>query len=322
MSSYCSYCYAKDVPLQTCAQCHKRKYCSRECQKKDWNSGQNHKYFCCKAGEFNLDFEIKPSPGRGMGMFALRDFSKNEYIIAERPLLENTGRQWNTSEYSMLKDSEKQAFQDLSGETMFEKYQRNKFGGNFKIFALISRVNHDCIGNTFYIPLRGSMVLVAKRDIKAGEEILFAYIHMVYRLPEQRRIALRREFGFDCNLQCSLCSNPDLDERAKELSLKQQQYLLHVKDCCDGKCNTDMNMMLRTVREIRELHNELNVNQSARVQFLNQVSVYCMISKNVKVARELLEESLDIAILCMNGDMDAPAVSQVHSTISYEWCRP
>lgn len=64
MSFCCSYCYAKDVPLQTCARCHKRKYCSRECQAKDWNSGQNHKYYCCKAGEFNLDFEIKPSPGR------------------------------------------------------------------------------------------------------------------------------------------------------------------------------------------------------------------------------------------------------------------
>ncbi|KAK8806600.1 hypothetical protein WA588_003164 [Blastocystis sp. NMH] len=41
----CAYCF-KRTKLLRCSKCQKTKYCSRECQKKDW---LNHKIVCCKT---------------------------------------------------------------------------------------------------------------------------------------------------------------------------------------------------------------------------------------------------------------------------------
>lgn len=183
----CAFCYAKDVPLKACSKCNKRMHCSRTCQIKDWKTGQNHKYFCGKTGELNHDFEIKATVDKGLGMFALRDFSKNEFIIAERPLLSKTGKEWNPFEYTMLKDSEKEAFKNLAGNSLVHKYDSNKFGGNYEIYALISRINHDCIGNASYIRHRGAMVDIAKRNIKAAEEITHAYVHITALLTREEQ---------------------------------------------------------------------------------------------------------------------------------------
>jgi len=288
-------------------------YCSRECQKADWTTeGQCHKFYCCKAGELGHCIEIKPSKGKGLGLFAKRDFAKNDIIIAERALLSDTGREWNPYEFSRLKKSEQEAFCSLSGDTMYDKYEYNKFGGNYEIHIHISRINHDCIGNSSYIPHRGAEAVVAKRDIKAGEEITFAYVHMLYMTPEKRRNQLRKKYGFECKLQCSLCSNPDLDKRAEALSLKQHRYLTYVHEFCNGRHKMDINYVMEMASEIRKMHDELNVHQSPRIQFLNQLSVCCMICKKVKVARRLLNESMAIAVPFMSGDMEAPAVREVN----------
>jgi hypothetical protein len=87
--TFCAHCYLPSTStstLSTCGKCRKRLFCSRECQSKDWRTG--HKLYCGVAGEIDVDFEIRDAGGDvGLGVFALRDFEKNEKIIVERPLL-------------------------------------------------------------------------------------------------------------------------------------------------------------------------------------------------------------------------------------------
>ena len=77
----CAYCYVKKEPrgsteLHNCEKCSKRLYCSKECQSADWTSGHSH--WCGTAGELNYDYEIRSSAGRGLGVFALRSFERND----------------------------------------------------------------------------------------------------------------------------------------------------------------------------------------------------------------------------------------------------
>jgi len=42
---HCAFCLQKNAK-QLCGGCHKRAYCSKECQTKDWKgTGQNHKFW-------------------------------------------------------------------------------------------------------------------------------------------------------------------------------------------------------------------------------------------------------------------------------------
>ena len=71
--------------MHSCDKCSKRLYCSKECQAADWAAG--HEHWCGTAGELNHDYEIRPSMGRGLGVFALRSFERNDRIMVERPVV-------------------------------------------------------------------------------------------------------------------------------------------------------------------------------------------------------------------------------------------
>ena len=43
---HCAYCLKEFAGSLTCGQCHRRAYCSKDCQRKDWSpsgDGQGHK---------------------------------------------------------------------------------------------------------------------------------------------------------------------------------------------------------------------------------------------------------------------------------------
>jgi hypothetical protein len=83
----CAFCYAPAKKLLVCGRCLKRRYCSKDCQSSDWKEA-SHKYFCGKAGEIGIDYDIRPTEdGRGLGVFTRRSFEKNDIIMAERPII-------------------------------------------------------------------------------------------------------------------------------------------------------------------------------------------------------------------------------------------
>ena len=58
-NSTCAFCFIEGCDFKKCGKCHKRHYCTKNCQTLDWKSGHNK--WCGKAGEINYDFEIKPT---------------------------------------------------------------------------------------------------------------------------------------------------------------------------------------------------------------------------------------------------------------------
>uniref|UniRef100_A0A6A7G741 Uncharacterized protein n=1 Tax=Hirondellea gigas TaxID=1518452 RepID=A0A6A7G741_9CRUS len=220
---FCSRCYKPGVSLMKCGKCQSRLYCSRECQRLDWKRA-SHKSWCKASGEINVDFEIRNAPGKGVGIFALRTFKRGEKIMVERPILYSRsglvpvdadvapGAQWAV-DLLLPRDGSLQ-----------DKFDRNAMScaedqGASGLFITMSRVNHDCVGNTLhhYVDSQGVKILVASHEILAGDEITFSYTDIV----RGRRTFLAQKFDFSCG--CLACTDPSIGNlllRAKELDQK------------------------------------------------------------------------------------------------------
>ena len=84
---HCSFCLQICYPAKVCSKCHKRAYCSRECQVADWkpqDKGQGHKTWCqYECGEEDVNWEVVPVPGIGLGIVARRTIPAVYRIIDE-----------------------------------------------------------------------------------------------------------------------------------------------------------------------------------------------------------------------------------------------
>eukprot|EP00919_Chromeraceae_sp_WS-2016_P015014 GHVR01035327.1.p1 GENE.GHVR01035327.1~~GHVR01035327.1.p1 ORF type:complete len:335 (+),score=52.86 GHVR01035327.1:42-1046(+) len=201
---FCAYCYKQDPSLSLCAKCGKRRFCSKQCQESDWSTG--HKHWCGVSGEIGFDYEVRESPGKGLGVFVLRQFLKNEKIMMERPLMRSVG--------DSLTSSGKHAVNKLLpiGGSIREKYSLNAMSLSFDssesgLCVTMSRVNHDCKGNCdhYYSYRLGVKILVARRAIMEGEELNFTYCGDtgVRDTHSIRKKKLQRKFGFTCD--CYVC---------------------------------------------------------------------------------------------------------------------
>jgi hypothetical protein len=201
---FCSYCYKQvevEKRLGLCARCHKRSYCSKECQTADWKGG--HKHWCEIAGEIGFDFKIKGAGNKGLGLFAMRKFERGEKVMAERPVT------LNDTEHSTIR-SAVMNLAPANWESLLKKFAINAIGcgdgfTGQRVCITMSRVNHHCVGNTmhWFVPEHGVIILVASRTIQAGEEITFAYVDFLAH--PQPTGALR--YSWDIHCQCEFCTD-------------------------------------------------------------------------------------------------------------------
>lgn len=209
-------CGGADTAASTvCKRCGKRAYCSEACRETDWGAG--HSLWCGKAGELDVDFEVRDMPGKGKGLVALRPFSAFEAIMVERPLLLTPGTE-------TLGPAATAALLALcpEGGTLAEKCTVNRMscakpaqGGGAcaaerrnGVFATMARCNHSCLPNAehHYDADTGIKRLTATTSIAAGEEICIFYVDP-QRVPSSaRRQKLRACYGFDCT--CRACRDP------------------------------------------------------------------------------------------------------------------
>ena len=76
-------------------------------------------------------------------------------------------------------------------------------GSGTALYATASLLNHDCNPNLdVHMSRGGQIAFVARRDIKADEELSITYIDANLETPERLR-ALRHGYGFDC--KCERC---------------------------------------------------------------------------------------------------------------------
>lgn len=200
--TYCGYCYANGA-LSLCGKCRKRSYCSKECQTSDWKAG--HKHWCGVAGELGHDFEIRDTgiAGKGLGLFALREFRRNDKILAERPVMR--------SETEVVDNPHiHRAIMDLAPIEAVDiaiKYRINSMlctivnaDDKHGLFVNLSRANNHCLGNSFhcYVERHDVKLLIATTDIAAGEEVTFPYTDSSFESKQ----TLQSVWGFECNCSC------------------------------------------------------------------------------------------------------------------------
>jgi hypothetical protein len=148
---HCAFCLTSisGPKIQLCGKCKRRAYCSKACQKLDWSrkngqaQGQGHKNWCgLEYGEEDIDFEVAPVPGKGLGLIAKRSFPIKFRILVEGPCSE---------EHPALQD-----LMPLNGNLQ-DKIQLNRLGcgdGDSLEFALclrLARANHSCAPNAAHI---------------------------------------------------------------------------------------------------------------------------------------------------------------------------
>jgi hypothetical protein len=312
----CAFCYAPAKKPLLCGQCHKRRYCSKDCQRSDWKEA-SHKHFCRKAGEIGIDYDVRPTEdGRGLGVFARRSFKKNEMIMAERPIIKvNDGTFHNNSlpNWDQVPPSARPAIRALLpiDGSIQQKLETNGMActdisdhvQETGLFVTMSRVNHSCLGNTqhTYTENRRAKILVASRDIEEGEEITFSY--QPSKKTDERKAILLVNYGFVC--QCAACTtNPEIEAmlmRSMELDKEIMQ--------CGSMGQIDL--AIRKGKALLQIYDELNVSS-----WLYQRTYYDLFQVAIK-KRKYLKVGLEY---CTSGRPTKPLLPLPRTRITSLFC--
>lgn len=144
-------------------------------------------------------WEMKLSPGKGRGLFALEDIQKGTHILVEAPLLAVNppalvpGMGYSLSamaadvehEYSRLSPEQQEEYlscheQRLEGDSQSESgrlmaiLRSNAYNlqdGRVAIYPKVALINHSCQPNVLNADNDGTRVIVATRNIEKGEEV-------------------------------------------------------------------------------------------------------------------------------------------------------
>jgi hypothetical protein len=171
--------------------------------------------WCGKSGELSHDYEIRQTMDnvnnkKGLGTFALRSFKPNEKIMVERAIVESSNILDKSCHSIETINAINKLMPNDETSTMLDKYKMNAIGcGDNEpsgLFITMSRVNHDCIGNSehYYSNHVGVKILVATCEIKAGDEITFSYRNQ--ETSQMRAKMLKSFYNFVC--QCEGCCGP------------------------------------------------------------------------------------------------------------------
>ena len=312
---FCAFCYAEAEKLLTCAKCKKRKFCSKDCQKADWTTG--HRLYCGIAGEIGHDFEIrKVNDDVGMGVFALRDFAKNEKILAERPLLKWQSCHLMSFSLSKVPESARKTVAALlpTQGSLNEKMLRNGMactdddvGGETGLFVSMSRINHECMPNSdhYFLHHRGVKILVASRSIRKGEQVTISYTPK-YKPRDARRAHLAHNYRFQCN--CSVCNDPTLEQKLNRAH-EMDESILHLGSA--GKAEA----ALRKGRLLIQIYDELSFSSWLYHRtYYDLFQVAIIRNRSVREGRKYIRLAYESA-LAYTSDKQDPSVKQMQGFV-------
>ncbi|MCJ1239947.1 hypothetical protein MMC14_007946, partial [Varicellaria rhodocarpa] len=196
--------------------------------------------------------EIRPTPNKGLGMFASRSIERGERILCERPLFKPSRLPALLKElhdiFFNLSDEDQRSYLQLHaaqiqidraaddvGTTVPEEVRErlrevlailrtnaihlnSETGtdpGTGGVFRIASRINHSCCPNTLFIwnSRIGCLTVQAIKAIPIDEEITIAYVETVFnRHYRQQRL---ERYGFIC--ACSACDETSTIGKASKI---------------------------------------------------------------------------------------------------------
>ncbi|KAE9381539.1 hypothetical protein N431DRAFT_476350 [Stipitochalara longipes BDJ] len=136
-------------------------------------------------------WEIKPSPGKGLGVFATQNIKKGTAIFQEMPLIQG-GPYWLQKEaaFMLLPAGKQRDFMALCKRVGHD---------NARVYKIASRINHACFANTSQtFTTAGNIVISSIEDIKKSEKLTIDYIGVSNFAVSFRRAALQFQYGFRC----------------------------------------------------------------------------------------------------------------------------
>ena len=190
------------------------------------------------------DYEIRPSPDKGLGAFAVKEIPSGSLILAESPTIilmqEPLSIRDADIEAALLTLSpfQRDSFHTLSAPpTQYESELQRKFLGNSMspsaipgstcLCLRIARFNHSCRPNSemAWNPFTRTFDLYAIRTIERGEEILWNYVPGSNYMPKSyRQFVQFLNWRFVCN--CEFCEGMTAEWRIRNDRTRERMYLL------------------------------------------------------------------------------------------------
>jgi len=181
---------------------------------------------------------VAPSPGKGLGVFAVHKLETGSIIMREAPIIKikpphhNPGKGYPTAiiselvntEYNLLSRDQQIEVRSLTyyispaEEEYTDKssllgliFRNNAYdtGSEIGLFPKIARINHSCRPNAAYYwsEKLQKRIIYATRVIQEGEEVFVSFISLLASREErQKRLA---RYGFVCT--CPACSQHPVD---------------------------------------------------------------------------------------------------------------
>ncbi|RFU27434.1 hypothetical protein B7463_g8900, partial [Scytalidium lignicola] len=187
-------------------------------------------------------YKVIPSPGRGLGAFAITPIPRGTKIIIEEPLVSVElpkivpGQGYrivdmvNDLEFSFenLSVEEQEQYLDLHEHrfpseqdqskllTIFRSNAYNTGNNRVGLFPRIARINHSCKPNcgNYWSEQMGHRVIFAAVDIEEGEELTVSYIPLLK--PASERKSRLGQYGFTCD--CIACQSRESDHTRIKIS--------------------------------------------------------------------------------------------------------
>ena len=284
---FCAYCLSALAEPKTCSACKRRVYCSRECQKADWSfgasGGQGHKHWCAlRCGEEAREWAVRHiSPERGRGVVMLSDVAAGARILVDaalhygHPCLAAGGGARRAAALDLVPEG---------SNDLLSKFELNEYGSrDGPVIGLrLSRINSSCDPNAIKVQDDdfGVNVVVALRDIRAGEEVLLSYLPVddcsVERSADESRSLLAAKWGVQCPADCR-CHNAALAglmARARELDARIFQL--------GGRC--DVAGAVGAAKDLLSIYDEAGLRplHMSRARTLFDAFQVCVMQKSRK----------------------------------------
>ena len=264
-------------------------------------------------------WELRPSPGKGTGMFARKKIARGTRLLADEclvhlpepnPLLIDIERA-----FDRLRPSQQAAYTELHCpdhpglSPIVRIWEANCFrmGKGGGIFLTASRINHSCTPNAYFawnVNIQRETVH-AIVDIQPNEEICinYSYSHSDVYSRQQKLKA----YGFDCD--CAPClQNTELGRRSEARRCRMGELYALIKDVQEDV----RNILARHWREDElkarlELVGLLEKEQLFQLELRNQYHCVAMCYENRHDKPKSLEyakKAAQTALLCLGPDSE------------------